>query len=309
RAYGLFDYRSFTKRLLARAWFLYEVLYLLMMILVISVLGAAAGSILHDAFGLATGIGTIGMMVAIGLLVFYGTPAIERFLVFWSFILYAAYIVFLVLNFVQHGDAMQSNLAQGLVNSGWAVSGVKYAGYNLASVPVLLFCIRHLTRPKEAISAGLIAGPIAMIPAVLFFLTMIGQYESLMQADRDTVPVSLLLSALAHAEFFAIVFPIVLFGTFIETGAAMIHGVNERIGQQFEESDREMPRWMRPAVALAILIVAIVVADVVGLTDLIARGYGVITYGFLLVFVLPALTWGVWQIAKTDRLAAGQESA
>ena len=41
-------------------------------------------------------------------------------------------------------------------------------------------------------------------------------------------------------------------------------------------------------------------ADVVGLTALVARGYGVITYGFLVVFVLPVMTVGVWKLWKLD---------
>jgi uncharacterized membrane protein YkvI len=53
-------------------------------------------------------------------------------------------------------------------------------------------------------------------------------------------------------------------------------------------------------IALVILLSAIVIADVVGLTALVARGYGVITYGFLLVFVLPVLTVGVWKLRKLE---------
>ena len=36
----------------------------------------------------------------------------------------------------------------------------------------------------------------------------------------------------------------------------------------------------------------------VGLIDLIARGYGTITWGFLVVFVVPVLTLGVWKIVR-----------
>ncbi|RLA26333.1 MAG: hypothetical protein DRR11_19975 [Gammaproteobacteria bacterium] len=61
-----------------------------------------------------------------------------------------------------------------------------------------------------------------------------------------------------------------------------------------------MPRWMRPAIAIAILVTAVLVADAIGLTALVARGYGTITWGFLLVFVLPLLTYGVWLIRRED---------
>jgi uncharacterized membrane protein YkvI len=64
-----------------------------------------------------------------------------------------------------------------------------------------------------------------------------------------------------------------------------------------------MPKLMRPVVAAVILITAVTLADVVGLTTLVAEGYGTITWGFLLVMVLPLLTYGVWQIVRS-----GEES-
>ena len=46
---------------------------------------------------------------------------------------------------------------------------------------------------------------------------------------------------------------------------------------------------------------AIVIADAVGLTGLVAEGYGTITWGFLLVFILPLLTWGVWLVVRSEQ--------
>lgn len=299
RRFQLFDYRSFCKALLGRAWPLYELLYVLMMILVISVVGAAAGDILHDTFGLPRFVGVAGIMSLIALLVFYGTPAVERFLAGWSFVLYATYLTFLGWHLAQHGEQIMLNLGAYDVEGGWLQSGVAYSGYNMASVPAILFCIRHLHRSREAVIAGALAGPLAMIPAMLFYVAMIGQYDTLLSLqDTDVLPVTVLLSALDGAEFFVYLFPVVLFGTFVETGGAMIHGVNERIDHTYRDDGREMPNWMRPVVALVILFVAVILADAIGLTTLIAEGYGTITWGFLLVFVLPVLTWGVWRIYR-----------
>ncbi|MGB8694892.1 MAG: hypothetical protein WCD08_15405, partial [Steroidobacteraceae bacterium] len=44
------------------------------------------------------------------------------------------------------------------------------------------------------------------------------------------------------------------------------------------------------------LAFSVVLAERVGVIDLIARGYGTITYAFLLVFVLPIMTIGLWRI-------------
>ena len=298
RRFQLFDYRSFMKKLLGPAWPLYEVLYLLLMILIISVIGASAGEMLRDTFHWPVIIGIIAIMLLIGVLVFLGTKTVERFFAIWSFVLYAAYIIFFGWNLAEHSGAIATNLATIETKPGWLQSGLAYAGYNIALVPVLLFCIRHLHTRREAVTAGLLGGPIAMIPAMLFYVAMIGQYQTLEGVGDAVLPVTVLLDGLSGAGLFIFLFPIVLFGTFVETGTAMIHGVNERIDRALEERDLILPRWVRAAVALVILLIAIVLADTIGLTALVARGYGVITYGFLLIFVLPIMTIGVWQISR-----------
>lgn len=299
RRFQLFDYRSFFQRLLGPGWVIYELLYLALMMLVISIVGAAAGDIVRDIFGLPPLVGTLGIMVLIALLVFYGTSAIERFLAIWSFVLYGAYIIFLGWNLAQHGDAITANISTLEANDGWFASGIRYAGYNISMAPVLLFCIRHMTRRKEAVTAGLLGGPIAMVPALLFYVAMMGQYDALVTAGSSgELPLTMMLGSLEGAGFFVYLFPIVIFGTFVETGAAMIHGVNERIDHVFAEREKVMPRWLRPAAAIGILFTAIVLSDMVGLTNLVARGYGYITYGFLAVFVLPIMTWGIFLLRR-----------
>ena len=302
RRFRLFDYRSFTKALLGPLWPLYEVILILLMILVISIVGAVAGDILRDSFGLPAWVGTIGIMVLIAIIVFFGSSAVERVLSVWSFVLFATYLTFLGWHLVQHGDQIATNLATHEVGAGWWKSGIAYSGYNLSAVPALLFCIRHLQKTSDAMIAGVLGGLFAMLPAMLFFLAMIGQYDTLLATGDDgPLPITILMGALEGAEFFVYLFPIVLFGTFVETGAAFIHGINERIDHTFAEKGLRMPNWMRPVVAIAMLVISIVVADSIGLTGLVAQGYGTITWGFLLLFVLPILTWGVWLIWRADK--------
>lgn len=299
RRFGDYDYRSFFGDLLGPGWILFEVLFILMLVLVISVIGATAGTLVADAFAVPALAGTLVMMAIIGLLVFFGTPAIERFFAFWSFALYGAYILFVIWNLVQFGGAMKANLVALPMTGGWAASGIAYAGYNLAAVPVTLFAVRHLTCRRDALVAGLLAGPLAMIPAALFFLAMIGQFPALAASDSG-LPVTFLLGVLKGGGFFALLFPIILFGTFIETGAGMIHAVNERIAAVYAARAVTMPRPMRMAVAIGLLLGAAVLANGMGLVSLIARGYGTITYGFLAVYVVPLLTYGLWKLKNAE---------
>ena len=55
-----------------------------------------------------------------------------------------------------------------------------------------------------------------------------------------------------------------------------------------------MPLALRPALAVGVMLVAVYAASAVGLVDLIAKGYGTLTWLFLVIYVLPLMSWGVW---------------
>jgi uncharacterized membrane protein YkvI len=81
-----YDYRTFFKLLLGRGWFLFEIAYFLLVVLIMAVMGAAAGEITNDLFGLPRLAGSLGMIAATGLVLFYSNTTIEKFPVFPSVI-------------------------------------------------------------------------------------------------------------------------------------------------------------------------------------------------------------------------------
>ena len=103
--------------------------------------------------------------------------------------------------------------------------------------------------------------------------------------------------AILGSRTFQVAFQVMLFGTPVETGAGLIHAVNERVARTYSERDRRLPAAVRVGAALGMLGLSAVIAQV-GLTPLIAKGYGYIAYGYLAFFVLPVLTWGVVLIRR-----------
>ena len=291
-----YDYQSYFSQTLGRFSVLFEIAYMLQIILVISIVGAASGELLEDSYGIDAMWGTIFMMISVGVLVFYGSNLIEKFLSVWSILLYLAYGAFVILCINVFGDKIAANFASVPVGDGWFSGGLSYSGYNLATIPAVLFCIRHINTRKEAIGAGLLAGPIAMIPAIFFFVAMMGYYPEIVD---QSLPVNFLLNIL-DVPVFMMVFQIILFGTFIETSTAMIHSVNERIAVAYHTRDRDMPRYMRPVIAFIILFSAIVLATRFGVVNLISEGYGTITYIFIILIIVPLFTIGIWKIVKAE---------
>ncbi len=291
-----FDYRTFFKQILGPAWFLYEFVFVALVILVIAVLGAASGELVSARMGIAPVVGTVTMTAVIGILVFCGTPVIEKALAGWSFLLYAVYAVLIFSFLSKFGHKIPATLAADDLSGPWVMGTVKYVALTITAVTMILFCVRHMESRRDAFVAGAFAGPIGMIPAILFLLGMIASYPEILDAP---VPSDYMMQRLDFG-WISLVFYIVVFGTFIETGTGMIHAINERVDHVFLERSSEMPRWLRPAIALFILFFSVVLAGRFGIIDLIAKGYVALAWIFLVIFVIPLLTVGVWRIFRKN---------
>ena len=293
RVFRAYEYRAFFRRLLGPGWFLFEILYLLLMLLVLAIVAAAAGEILSASFGIPQAVGVAAMMAAVAYLVFRGSSTIEKVLALWSFVLYGVYVAVVGLVWLTFSEQIQTAFASAALKPGWVVGGIAYAGYNVAVVPVVLFSIRHVETRREAVASGILSGLIGIIPGVLLFVAMVSQYPAVLD---EAVPVNTVLDAL-DIPLLQVIFQVVLLGTLIETGTTLIHAVNQRIAATAEESGRALPGWARPLTALGALSMATVLAQF-GLTDLIAQGYGTLTWAFLAVFVVPILTRGVYLVLR-----------
>lgn len=295
RLHQAYDYRHFFQVFLGRAWVLFEIGYVLLLMIVLAVIAAASGTILEETFGLNYWIGVGGVMAAVGVLVFGGSEWVEKFLAGWSFLLYGVYVLFFVWCFRAFGPDIQAMLTSEPAGTGWGWAGLRYAGYNLAVIPAVLITVRTHRSRKHSLVSGALAGPIAILPGLLFYLAMVGQYPDVL--DRP-VPANHLLEILGSRSF-QITFQVVLFGTLVETGTGLIHAVNERIAGFLRDRHGELPRWVRPAVALGFLALGTFISRF-GLIDLIAAGYGTLTLAIIAVYVVPVLTVGVWKI-RTHR--------
>lgn len=288
------NYRSFFRQLLGRGWFLYEMAYLLLGVLVLAVIGAAAGEVVAQHLALSPAYGTVSLMVFIGVLVFWGTRLIEKVLAGWSFVLYTTYGVFVLLYLLQHGSRLPAIFSADTLRGAWLTGSLKYVGYSMSVVPVILFCVKHMESRRDAVISGMLCGPLAMLPALLIYLAMAASYPDIMSAP---VPADYMMQQM-HLPVLKVIFYVVMFGTFVETGTAFIHAVNERINEVYEEKERRMPRWLRPVIAGIALVISIVLAGKIGLIGLIASGYGTLTWVFLLVYLLPLFTVGLYRIFK-----------
>jgi uncharacterized membrane protein YkvI len=304
RATASWDYRTFFKNLLGPFWVIFEASYLLFMILILAVFGAAAGAIGAALLGWRPLAGTLCLIAGIIVFSAYGNASVERLFKWVSIFLYGVYAIFVGLSLFAFGDRILANLSIAAPTDGWAAGGVTYASYNVVGAVIILPVLRHLRSNRDALVAGVLAGPLAMIPALLFFICMIAYYP---QIAGEALPSDFLLRRLNFPAFHFL-FQLMIFMALLESSTGFVHAINERVALAYSaRRGRVLPVTARVCITGALLIGSIFLATRFGLVTLIARGYRALAYIFLGVFVLPVLTLGLRQLWKS-RLAGFAET-
>jgi uncharacterized membrane protein YkvI len=298
RATATRDYQSFFKALLGPGWIAFEAVYLLFIILILAVYGAAAGAIGTAVFGLPVLAGTIALAAGILLFVTFGNSSVEKLFEYVSYLLYAVYALFIVLAFTSFGDRIAAGFALDAPSAGWATGGITCFGYNIIGAVVILPVVRHLTSSRDAVIAGALCGPFTMLPALLFFVAMVAYYP---EVGAEALPSDFLLQRM-NLPLFHLAFQLMIFSALLESATSGVHAINERIDKAWQRHrSAPLTHRARLTIALVLLVFCMGLASQFGIIDLIANGYRALAYLMLAVFVLPLATIGVARILKSGK--------
>lgn len=92
-----YDFKTFMKTIGGPLWIVFDIVYLLFMVVIIAVMASATGNIVEQTLGLNYWVGVVAITVVVAILNFYGSRLIERFETLGTVALYAGYIIFSVL--------------------------------------------------------------------------------------------------------------------------------------------------------------------------------------------------------------------
>ncbi|MEA3108913.1 MAG: hypothetical protein QOI88_3518 [Gammaproteobacteria bacterium] len=289
------DYRTFFRNLLGPFATVFDLAYLPYIVLLLSVFGAAAGALGAAVFGWQALAGTLCLMVATAVCVAFGNTSVERLFKWVSVLLYATYALFLLIAIAKFGNQVAPHFALPADSTGWAVRGLTYAAYNIIGAVVILPVTRHLTSGRDALIAGALAGPLAMLPALIFFVCMCAFYP---QIQGEVLPSDFILREM-DLPAFHLLFQLMIFSALLESGTGCLHAINERIAATLGNSaGRTLSSGVRFAIASVILIGAVFCANRFGLVTLIAKGYRGLAYTMLALYVVPLLTVGLWKLRR-----------
>ncbi len=147
------------------------------------------------------------------------------------------------------------------------------------------------------------------IPWFLTYFAVMGFYPN-SDILGASVPWLAMMQGIAGPGVVAI-FGIVVGWTLIETSTGIIHGLLNRIDAVLVEKNKpELTAKQNATITVGVLLLATILAKV-GIIGLIAKGYTLMAYGMILVFLVPILTVGVYKIFthKEDQLKEENQKA
>ena len=306
RIYKVYDYKNYIKKVIGPLWPVMDVLTILIAILLIAVMAAATGSIFEQV-QLPNFLGAVVIVLICGLLNFKGSEFIEKFESIGTVLLYGGYILFTILVIINRGDHIAQVFAsadtsayEGSVTVPLCIyTGILYVAYNINAIPMGMFSLTRQTKRKETLISGVIAGLLMVIPWFLSYYAMMCFYgdASIVGAEVAT-PWMEMIRAIHGGPALLVLFSIVMGWTLIETATGCIHMIIDRFDiAMAERGNARLSDSRRGLITMATLIAALLLSRI-GVVTLIEKGYTLLSYGFILFYLLPTLIVGGYRIIR-----------
>ena len=190
------------------------------------------------------------LMASIAAFTAFGNRSVEWLFKYASFFLYGVYALFVIFAFQRFGPQIGEGFAQASGTDGWVGAGITYASYNAIAAAVILPVLRHLTSDRDAVVAGLLAGPLAIIPALLFFLCMVAFYPGI---GAEVLPADFMLRQMG-LPLLHVGFQLMIFAALLQSSVSSVHAINERIAGALAERGRGFSPAQRLACTVTLLV-------------------------------------------------------
>lgn len=300
RKFQVFDYRSHLKVYAGPLAHVYDIIFFIQSLLVMSVMASATGDILQKTMNFPYYVGVLVIIVISALLSFFGQQLIEKFAVAGAVALYIGYITFAILAIYGRTDNIARVFAEGDTSyvSGelgifsliWV--GILYVGFNVKPLTTAFFTCEKFKNRREAMVSGFIAGFIIIIPWVLTYLALMAYYpdENVFGAG-----VPWLIMMMNVHPIVVIIFGVIAGWTLVATTVGVMNAMTSRIDKQLAENDKPpLKARTRTLITTAYLVGAILMSRF-GIIALVDKGYTAMAIGMVVSFILPLITVGAYK--------------
>ena len=296
RLFKSYDYVGFFKVLLGPGWFLYEIVIVIVigLLLAMSITITVGGTVLENHFGTAVWLGSLLIFVLVVVLNYYGRKVVEQSMMLSIAALFAVLAVLVVQLFSGYMDQIAGKFATIDHKPGGVMTGLQYAIVNAGYLPILLYCAMGLRSRAEAFTAAIVAALICVIPAAIFHATFMLHYPEIVD---ERIPAYWMFQNVSTPLLLNI-YVLVMFVLVAQTGVALMQGLIQRVdGWHVRHRGRTMSRLGHAGVATVVVLSSLALGTM-GIVALILRGYSLMFASFIIVFVIPLLTYGVYLVYR-----------
>lgn len=294
RLFKAFDYVSFFKVLLRRGWFLYEIVIVMGMVIALSIITTVGGTVLEEHFGVAAWIGSLLIFALIVVLNYYGRTLVEKSMM----LAVSALFLILIILVVQLVNGSLSDVFAAFSSNphqpGAIATGLKYAISNGGYLPLLLYCAIGLKTRAEAFTAGVVAALVAVLPALVFHFAFMANYPAIIDERLPTY----FMFGYVSTPLMLNIYVLVMFILVAQTGVGLIQGLLQRIDSwKLQRTGMPLSRVGHAAVS-ALAVSTSIGLGTMGIVALILRGYTIMFYSFIFVYVVPLMTYGAYLVIR-----------
>ncbi len=298
RLYQSYDYQSFSKIILGKLFFLYEITVTLAMLGVIAYSTTGGGTALADLFSISRHLVTAIILVLVIYLLYKGRRLVEMSMVATTVLLLATTLVLALGTIYSHGDTISRQLhntsiiVADLTNRVWV-----YAVAVTAFTPVLLFAARELKTRQETFFAAVACAVVISIPPVCMHLAYLSHYPEVLEKAIPNAWISAQVMPELFTGFFVIILNIVI----LQTAVGSLQGIIELADAwKTRQTGQALGSRAHAGIAMACLAVCMGLS-IFGVQRLLGWMYEIYFWLFLAVFFLPLISVGSYRLLRGQR--------
>lgn len=291
-----YDYREFSKVILGKGWWLYEIVILISMIIVIAISSTAAGTVIGKHLDSNIYIGQTILLAVVIFFTYKGREFIEKSMAVASVSLLVVLSIVVGYVFFNLGDVTAANFSKDNVSVAPVGVAFQYALVNISFFPLLLFGARQLATSKESLVASISAAVVGVLPLLALHYAFVSHYPEIISNGAD-VPVYWLLETL-NSAWLIDVYVVILFVLITQTGVGMMQGFVERLDSYMQKSKGKKMTPLQHSASAGFMVVLSLILSSMGIVALILAGYSFLFMSFIAVFFIPLITVGVYKLVK-----------
>ena len=237
---------------------------------------------------------------------FFGDALIERFETWGTVLLYAGYIIFSGMVIINGHDNITRVMATsdmsytgetGIIPVLWI--GVIYVADYLCVYPAPMGSLKRQEARKQCVVSGLLAGVLMTIPWFLTYFSLMSFYPS-EEVLGAQIPWLVMMISIDAPAICSVAFGVVMGWSLFETSSGVIHALLGRINVGLAEINKKELDSKKQAVITVVILVSACLMSKFGIIALIEKGYTAISYAFMVLYLVPILTIGVYKILKKE---------